>query len=167
MARTSLVVLDAEVGRRVEQMQRSHGPWPCAAGCDRCCRRLGKLLQITQPEFERLWSAIVALDDHAEVTQRVLGARPNAAGHWTCPLLDEDAGKCRVYEARPTPCRSYGFYSGRDGDYWCETVTEHLGSRRDDLIAGNQVALDRRRDRELGPSRDLAAWVRTKLAQSR
>lgn len=160
MARRALTVLQGEIQARVTQMQASHGAWPCAAGCDHCCRRLGALPQVTEVEFDLLWPAIEALPDHTAVVDAILQARPNAAGHWTCPLLNQDRGRCRVYDARPVACRTYGFYAGRDGDYWCEQVTAHVGARRDSLVAGNQVAIDRRRDAELGPSVDLAERVR-------
>lgn len=160
MDRRALTVLHDEVAARVSQMQDSHGAWPCAAGCDHCCRRLGALPQLTQAEFALLRPAIDALDDPDAVLQAILDARPDARGHWTCPLLDPHRGRCRVYDARPVACRTYGFYAGRDGDYWCERVTAHVDARRGSLVAGNQVAIDRRRDTELGPSRDLAEHVR-------
>ncbi len=156
----ALTVLHDEVAARVAQMQDSHGVWPCAAGCDHCCRRLGALPQLTRAEFELLRPAIDALEDRAAVVEAILNARPNAQGHWTCPLLDRHRGRCRVYDARPVACRTYGFYASREGDYWCERVTAHVDGRRDSLIAGNQVAIDCRRDTALGPSRDLAEYLR-------
>ncbi|MEM6292611.1 MAG: YkgJ family cysteine cluster protein [Myxococcota bacterium] len=151
----SLTVLRDEVHARVAAMQRSHGTWPCAAGCDACCRRLGALPQVTVPEFEPLRTAIEALPDADRVINAIIKAQPNEAGHYTCPMLDEGNGQCRVYQARPLACRTYGFYGGRDGDYWCEQVTAHVGTRRDTLIAGSQLGLDQRRDATLGPSFDL------------
>ena len=165
MKRHALTVLHQEIDARVSQMQRSHGPWPCAAGCDTCCHRLGALPQLSEPEFDLLWPAIEALDDARAVVQAIEDAHPDPDGRWTCPLLDPDRGRCRVYAARPVACRTYGFYAGREGDYWCERVTDHLGPRRDSLVAGNQVAVDRQRDQTLGPSRDLAAWVRTRTVR--
>ena len=155
----SLTVLRDEVDARVSAMQNSHGDWPCAAGCDACCRRLGALPQVTAPEFASLWGAIEALPDRDAVREAIITARPDAAGHYTCPMLDRDAGRCRVYEARPIACRTYGFYAGRDGDYWCDRVTQHLHARRDTLVAGSQMGTDRRRDATLGPSLDLAELV--------
>lgn len=160
MDRRALTVLHDEVAARVAQMQDSHGVWPCAAGCDHCCRRLGALPQLTQAEFDLLQPAIDALEDRGAVVEAILNARADAQGHWTCPLLDRHSGRCRVYDARPVACRTYGFYAGRDGDYWCERVTAHVDGRRDSLIAGNQVAIDQRRDATFGPSRDLADYLR-------
>ena len=151
-------------------MQASHRGWPCAAGCDACCRRLGKPLDITAAEFELLWDAIDALPDRDVVLRSIVQARPNTTPdgtpQWTCTLLDPAQGRCRVYEARPLTCRAYGFYAGRDGDYWCGLVTAHVAAHRDTLIAGNQVALDRARDRAFGPSRPLATWVRERMGGS-
>jgi len=159
-------VLQDEVADRVAQMQHSHGTWPCAAGCDQCCRRLGALPLVTQTEFDPLWAAIEALPDAEAVIAAIGSATPDAHGHWTCPLLDPVSGRCRVYDVRPIACRTYGFYGGRDGDYWCEQVTAHVGERRNTLIAGNQVAVDRHRDTVFGPSVDLALRVRDARATS-
>jgi len=38
-----------------------------------------------------------------------------------CPLL-AGSGLCRVYEARPVACRSYGFYADRDGVLGCHRI---------------------------------------------
>ncbi len=158
-ASARLTVLQTEVGARIAQMQRSHGPWPCAAGCDACCRRLGALPQLTKAEFVPLWRAIEAMPDAAAVVAAIASAEPNAQGHWTCPLLDAERGQCRVYDVRPIACRTYGFYAGREGDYWCEQVTGHLGARRDTLVAGNQAAIDRRRGEHTATGADLAEHV--------
>jgi len=166
--RAALRVLQREVQARTEAMEASHGPWPCRAGCDTCCRRLGAIPSLSDPEFEALAVAIEALppEARAEVHARVHQLRPDPAGRYTCPLLDDASGRCRVYEARPIACRTYGFYAGRDGDYWCEQVTAHVGERRDTLVSGNQVAVDRSRDATLGPSIDLVTRLRRRGAST-
>jgi len=152
-----LHVLQDEVDERVQQMERSHGAWPCRAGCDTCCRRLGALPSVSDVEFAELWRGFSALPlaVRHQVRRRIATLAADAAGHYVCPLLDEESGRCHVYAVRPTACRTYGFYSGRDGDYWCDRVTEHIGDKRDTLVAGNQLAIDRRRDAQFGPSVDL------------
>lgn len=154
-----------DVERRVAAMEASHGAWPCRAGCDACCRSLGAVPSVTEAELDQLWPAIEALPDAPAVFQRI-EALPSA-GPIVCPLLDEHSGRCRVYAARPVACRTYGFYAGRDGDYWCDRVTAHVGDRRDTLIAGNQLAVDRTRDHHLGPSIDLVSAVRRRRRTER
>jgi len=146
-------------------MERSHGAWPCRAGCDACCRSLGAIPSVTEAELELLWPAIHTLPDAQEILDRI--ERLSPLPPIVCPLLDRDTGQCRVYEARPIACRTYGFYGGRDGDYWCDRVTQHLEGRRDTLIAGNQVAVDRERDQRLGPSIDLVTAVRRRRRTGR
>ncbi len=152
-----LRVLNAEVAQRVAAMEASHGSWPCREGCDSCCRRLGALPDLSPPEFRVLWRAFGQLPSEVqtEVFARIDALALDGNGHCVCPLLDEVRGACRVYDARPVACRTYGYYAGRDGDYWCDRVTAHLGARRSTLVAGNQLAIDRRRDASLGPSTDL------------
>ena len=36
-----------------------------------------------------------------------------------CPMLDETASACRVYEYRPVACRTYGFYVQHDLGLYC------------------------------------------------
>lgn len=153
-------MLREQVATRAAAMEATHSPWPCRAGCDACCRRLGALLTISEVEFDALWSALQRLPPSVqrEVATRVAASEPDAQGHYVCPLLDTEAGRCRVYAARPIACRTYGYYAGRNGDYWCERVTEHVGERRGTLVAGNQLAVDRERDQALGASMDLRRW---------
>ena len=147
-------------------MDASHGPWPCRAGCDACCRSLGALPSLTEPEADLLWTAIEALsaEARAQIDRRVEALGKQASRPIVCPLLDDASGRCRVYEARPLACRTYGYYAGRDGDYWCDKVTAHVAEHRDTLLTGNQVALDRSRDQRLGPSVDLVALFRMRGA---
>ena len=166
VARTvaALRVMYDDVQTRAEAIEASHGPWPCRAGCDACCRSLGALPALTDVEADVLFAAIDALppDVRALVHRRIEALGPSPCRPIVCPLLDESTGRCRVYEARPLACRTYGYYAGRDGDYWCERVTAHLGDRRDTLIAGNQIALDRARDVRLGESVDLVTRHRAR-----
>lgn len=156
-ATTSLRVLRDKIQQRTQAMNETHGPWPCHAGCDACCHRLGAPPMLTAVEADAVWKAYRALpaNTRAEARARVESLRPDAQGHYTCPLLDADRGRCLVYDARPLACRTYGFYAGRDGDYWCEQVDAHLEPRRRTLTCGNQIAMDQDRDAMLGPSTDL------------
>jgi uncharacterized protein len=72
----------------------------CHAGCDDCCRRR---ISVTSIEAAEIRDALAQLpaDRRREVAERA--ARVEAA----CPALDR-AGRCAVYEARPTICRTHG-----------------------------------------------------------
>ncbi len=80
-------------------------PRACAAGCAHCCHfpvglRLGEALRLADAVAA---DAALAAAAHAE-------AAATAAMPWDalvgrpCPLLR--AGRCAVYDARPTPCRA-------------------------------------------------------------
>ncbi len=116
-----------------------------------------------------LFAAIDALgpEVRADVDRRIEALGPTPTRPIVCPLLDEATGRCRVYEARPLACRSYGYYAGRDGDYWCEKVAAHVADRRDTWIAGNQIGLDRARDVRLGTSADLVTRYRARPSSRR
>jgi hypothetical protein len=73
----------------------------CAAGCDLCCRTR---LTVTSVEA----AAIVEWAERHTHEERAVIARAAAASdHSRCAALD-DAGRCRIYEARPIVCRSHG-----------------------------------------------------------
>ena len=73
----------------------------CRAGCDDCCRRR---FSVTSIEAAALREALSRLP--AEERWRVAARAADAAGT-ACPALGED-GRCAVYEARPTICRTHG-----------------------------------------------------------
>ena len=73
----------------------------CHAGCDDCCRRR---FSVTTIEAAGVLEALDRLP--AEERQRV-AARAADPGGTVCPALGED-GRCAVYEARPTICRTHG-----------------------------------------------------------
>jgi Fe-S-cluster containining protein len=106
---------------------------PCRAGCSACCHGP---FDITVADVELLREAVAALDGKARAevearAARLLGAMEAAEPEWTaphavaalgderfdglierfadvpCPLLD-DAGRCRIYDARPLVCRLIG-----------------------------------------------------------
>jgi Fe-S-cluster containining protein len=59
-----------------------------------------------------------------------------------CPYLDEQEGACRIYEARPIACRTYGFFVTRDQDQYCEQIEAEVNNRREDTIVwGNAEAI--------------------------
>jgi len=159
--RVALPVLDREIEARARAIQETEPYWPCKEGCDLCCRSLPHLPTISATEWERLGPAIDALprEVQGDIRRRIdeasaseasaseasacdadasaapAGARPRV----TCPLLDLERGACRVYEARPIACRTYGFFTERDAGLHCALVTdaiaEHDAAER--IIWGN------------------------------
>lgn len=103
----------------------------------------------------------------ADVEARLGDAAAATRGPVVCPFLDRDQGACRVYDARPAVCRTYGYYRSRDGGRFCHLVEAHVepptdGSPAlDDVIVwGSQDAVDRRLDRAEGPTVPLVEWLR-------
>jgi Fe-S-cluster containining protein len=155
--RRSLHVIDERIDARVRATRAEHPWWPCAAGCDHCCRSLPHLPTISDPEWARLRDAISELPAsvQAEIVERTEQAP--ASGPVTCPLLDRGRGICRVYEARPIACRTYGFYTERDGGLHCDKVTRAVADR--DVIWGNGEAIADDL-RAFGPVRSLVEHLR-------
>ena len=157
--RRRLQVLDREVAARCERTAQAFGPWPCAAGCDACCRSLAAVPELTASEWQRVREAILALTRseraavaHAIERRMALGnERPIA-----CPLLDPDRGLCRVYEARPIACRTYGFYADRDGVLGCERIAA-VAERESDVVWGHHDAVIGV-VATLGEARSLLEW---------
>jgi len=117
-----------------ESARRKHGAViPCRAGCSACC--YGPF-DITVADVELLREGVAALEERtrAEVearAARLLEAMETVEPGWAaphavedlgedrfdalierfagapCPLLD-DAGRCRIYDARPLVCRLVG-----------------------------------------------------------
>lgn len=81
---------------------RYPGALTCAVGCSACCHQH---LSVVPSEFRRIARAVLASSDEARaaIAARVAVGRDDPR----CPLLDE-AGACRVYDARPMICRSHG-----------------------------------------------------------
>lgn len=155
-----LALIDARIEARARASREAHAWWPCREGCDACCRALARSPQLTEPEWTRLRGAISALP--REIRERVLQRIRNVAPSTPviCPMLDRERGACLVYEARPVACRTYGFYTERDGGLHCGSVAEAVASNATDepIIWGNgeSIADDLR---ALGEPRSLEAWL--------
>jgi Fe-S-cluster containining protein len=148
-----LAVIDETVADRCARTTQDRPDWPCHAGCDDCCRSLAEVPEMTEPEWDRLRGAIGKLGEAArEKICAMWSVRPI-----TCPLLDEAAGVCLVYEARPIACRTYGFYADRGGVLGCRRILE-VAERDDAVVWGNhESVMDAQR--ELGERRSLLAWL--------
>lgn len=80
-------------------------------------------------------------------------ARGGERGPVVCPYLDEASGACRIYEARPLACRTYGFYVGRDGPEHCTIIEGELAERGEaGIVWGNAASLAARVSETLGPA---------------
>ena len=165
MPRVSLPLLDEAIDARARATREEHPFWPCAVGCDACCRSLPHLPTIAAEEWARVWDAIATLEDdvRAGVIARTLAAA-GATGPLTCPLLDGARGACRVYDARPIACRTYGFYTERDAGLHCERVTRAIDERgvQSAVVWGNGEAVLRER-RARGEAVALDVWLRAQL----
>jgi Fe-S-cluster containining protein len=162
----ALNVLVEQVQARAQTLATAHPEWPCRRGCDACCKRLARVPELTDSEWEWLEAALRALPEaelqacleRAEALTRHVTEHGDE-GPIECPLLDAEHAVCRVYAARPLACRSYGFYVHRDHDAWCERVSAHVQDVRAGLVFGNHDALDRELARASTESRSLLAWL--------
>jgi len=156
-----LPLFDEEIAARCEQTAQAHPFWPCRAGCDHCCRSLADIPRMTEPEWRRLSDALTRLPPHerTDAMQRIEPLRDATQRPFMCPFLDGERGTCRVYEARPLACRTYGFYAeGQHGKH-CSRVSDALAEHdSSEVVWGNESALFARAEMEFGPTRTLLEW---------
>ena len=156
----ALEILDARIDARAAATQAEHPFWPCRRGCDHCCRTLSRLPMLTAPEWHRVSAAIDALPSstQAAIRARTLSATTDAPV--MCPMLDEALGECRVYNARPIVCRTYGFYTERDAGLHCSDVRDAIryNGATDTVIWGNGDSINAALD-ALGPQKSLREWM--------
>ena len=155
-----LTELHADIDRRVQSIRDGGAEWPCAKGCDRCCRRLAEIPSLTRAEWELLREGLAALPaaQRDEIGQRIVALGASKERPVTCPFLDRDSGACPVYPFRPVACRTYGFYVQRDKGLHCariEAQVEH--GELADVIWGNHLAVEDDLA-HLGEVRSLADW---------
>lgn len=152
--------LHLDIDARVAAVRDGRPDWPCAKGCDRCCRSLADMPRLTPPEWALLREGLAGLPAAAldAIGRRIaaLAAAPSAP--LTCPLLDAASGACRVYPQRPVACRSYGFYVQRERGLYCGEIEAGVAAGGlDDVVWGNHDAIDRSLA-ALGAARTLAEW---------
>lgn len=147
-ARGRLAAFDARVDERVAAIRSVRPDWPCRRGCDLCCRRLARAPELTRAERERVDEAVQGLEPsvRADVEARVAALRARLVareqGPVVCPYLDESEGACRIYEARPLACRTYGFFVDRDAPEVCEIIDRDLAARGErGIVWGNAASL--------------------------
>lgn len=156
-----LHTLDARIEARSCATSETHAFWPCAKGCDDCCRSLPHLPNVTRAEWERLRHALATLPDAEAVRAIIRRGGETRSGKTVCPLLDQVAGACRVYEARPISCRTYGYYTEWDAGLHCDKVTRAVREHEADGAVtwgnGEAIAQDLR---ALGETKRIDAWLR-------
>ncbi|MGB1701020.1 MAG: YkgJ family cysteine cluster protein, partial [Nannocystaceae bacterium] len=155
---------DERASARAAATRADYPWWPCAEGCATCCRTLSTLPRLTHNEWERLARAVRSLPapvrEGIDAAVRGADAGLPSEGEIVCPLLDRDTERCRVYEARPLTCRTYGFFAGRSGTRACdlvlERVTEHDAQTA--VTWGNEDGMQRELSARCGEARSLTRW---------
>lgn len=159
--RKRLELLTEDVAVRCGAITLAHDDWPCRAGCDDCCRSLASVPELTAIEWEMLSAALERLAESEQ--QSIAAAMTERRGRGAtrpiaCPLLDDARGTCRVYDARPVACRTYGFYADRDGVLGCARIEARARFPEGaDVVWGNHAAA-LARVADLGDARSLLDW---------
>jgi uncharacterized protein len=155
---TRLHQIQEAVRLRVEEIASAHADWPCAKGCDECCRHLAAVPRITQQEWTWIAAALDGLPSAvADAARHRIRESESATRPVICPLLDTSSGTCLVYEARPITCRAYGFYAEREYVLGCSRIAS-IAEQRPDLIWGNHAALQEETGLA-GPAASLCEWL--------
>lgn len=74
----------------------------CAAGCDLCCRTRPTVTAVEAAAILE-WARTLSPDHRTQIAAAAAPANDPSR----CAALD-DAGRCRIYAARPIICRSHG-----------------------------------------------------------
>jgi uncharacterized protein len=131
---------------RAEAIATRYPDWPCRKGCDRCCRSLAQLPDLTGAEWQEVEAGLALLPaaTRAEADARLSEARNFGAAPYTCPFLDQPEGACLIYEHRPIACRAYGFYVDERGmGLYCGIIGERVDAGEfSDAVWGNHSALE-------------------------
>ncbi len=159
----TLAQLDHAIEMRVSAIRAGHPDWLCRMGCDGCCRRLAEIPTLTAVEWQRMKTGLDGLPASvfATVRQNISALAVETDRPLVCPLLDQDAGACMVYEHRPTACRTYGFYVQRDKGLYCKAIEARVADGDwNTVVWGNQDSIDRRLA-GLGDTKALTEWFTT------
>jgi Fe-S-cluster containining protein len=112
----------------------------------------------TGPEWNLIWEAYLGLSPtvREEVLVRVRSMGGTAP--YVCPFLDLELDRCRIYEARPLVCRTYGFYVERDRGLYCREMQARAGQGEwADVVWGNQASVEAKLG-EMGERQDVQRW---------
>ena len=98
--------------------------------CGACCRVKGGIVRLSEPEIARLAAALEV--DEQTFIDRYTTLSPDRRGlvlldqddGRSCILLDE-AGSCRVHDAKPDQCRNFPFsWTNPDSASYCPALRE-------------------------------------------
>ena len=100
---TKLAQLHVDIDVRVQTILEDRSDWLCTMGCDRCCRQLAEVPQLTLAEWDLLREGLqdLAPERLLEISKNI--AALNQSRPITCLMLDLSAGTCPVYAQRPAP----------------------------------------------------------------
>jgi uncharacterized protein len=155
---TKLAQLHLDIDVRVQTILENRSDWLCSKGCDRCCRQLAEVPQLTQAEWDLLREGLQGLSAERlrEVSNNM--AALSQSRPITCPMLDLAAGTCPVYAQRPVACRTYGFYAQRELGLYCSDIKTRVDDGAwENVVWGNHDAIDQRLA-GLGETRALTDW---------
>ncbi len=141
----ALTRLHADIDARVTAIRAYSPDWPCARGCDTCCRQLADVPQLTAGEWDLLQEGLALLPAErlGEIRQRIAALTLQPTRPVVCPLLDLQTGTCPIYAHRPIACQTYGFYVQRDKGLYCRDIEARVDDGTlSDVIWGNHEAID-------------------------
>ncbi|HNA86493.1 MAG TPA: YkgJ family cysteine cluster protein [Nitrospira sp.] len=156
-----LAALHTDIDRRVDALRTDYPDWPCAKGCDTCCRRLAEIPRLTAAEWTLLRAGLAALPAPQRAGYRAAVARLAGSSErpLTCPFLDPQSGACPVYAHRPVACRTYGFYVDREGGLYCGDIEARVDDGRlAHVVWGHHDAVLTRLA-ATGETRPLTEWM--------
>lgn len=157
---TELAQLHADIEARAISIRENRSDWPCAKGCDTCCRSLADVPRLTMAEWRLLQEGLSSLAPERlrDIKRKTAALAEQHSRPVICPLLDETSGACPVYAQRPVACRTYGFYMQRDKGLYCRDIEARAADDGlADVVWGNHDAIDRRLA-GLGETRSLIEW---------
>jgi len=157
---SSLFLIHANIDARVGAIREDRSDWPCAKGCDTCCRRLADVPLLTRAEWDLLREGLAALPAARfdEIARKIRALSETVTRPVVCPMLDESSGACPVYPHRPVACRTYGFFVDRDLGLYCRDIEALVaGGELDDVVWGNHEVIERQLA-AFEPARRLTDW---------
>ncbi len=158
--REALLSLHVRLDERAASIRAQQPDWLCAKGCDRCCRQLAAIPELTRSEWDWLQAGLAVLPD-AQLAEFDLRMQELAARHErpvTCPFLERQSGACPVYVHRPVACRSYGFHVQRELGLYCDEIRQQVErGELAEVVWGNHDAVDQALA-ALGERETLTRW---------
>ena len=157
---SALHVLYTDIDVRVNSICSLQADWPCRKGCDHCCRHLAEMPRATKEEWQQAQIALklLAPETQEAVTARIAQLAQSPDKPIVCPFLHRESGSCLIYDARPTACRTYGFYVERDQGLYCHKIQSRVDTGLyGNVVWGNVESIEARLQ-HIGPQIDLLSW---------